>query len=164
MKILPNFFIKNLIMKPIVQGEYGSMSWIENRDQGKIKAFWGSLEEWEKIKTWDDLKLKDDLSKPIRLDYGYDEGKDEDRLDIIDIKKAAEFRGGKCISPSMERGDMDTKLEWECAFSHRFKASPRLVLKAGHWCEKCEAPPWNHQEVARKNPFFAQVFRGENIK
>ena len=161
MKILPNFFIKNFIMKPIALGEYGSMSWIKNENEGKIKAFWGSLEEWEKIKTWDDLKIKDDLSKPIRLDHGYDEGKDEGRLDIIDIKKAAEFRGGKCISPSMVEGDMDTKLEWECAFSHRFKASPRLVLKAGHWCEDCEAPPWNHQKVARKNLFFAQVFRGE---
>ena len=41
-------------------------------------------------------------------------------------------------------------------------ASPKLVLKGGHWCEKCEASPWNYDEIAKKNPFFAQVWGEKN--
>ena len=76
---------------------------------------------------------------------------------IYDIKSSANFRAGYCLSPTMVVGDLDTKLLWKCSFNHEFYASPRLVLKAGHWCQKCAAPPWNDEEIAKQNPFFAQV-------
>ena len=53
---------------------------------------------------------------------------------------------------------MYTKLTWRCAFSHEFDGTPYLVLKTGHWCPECLAPPWNDDEIARRNPFFAQVW------
>ena len=58
-------------------------------------------------------------------------------LGIEDMRQAAEFRGGKCLSATMTKGDLATKLEWECAFGHRFSASPALILLGGHWCEEC---------------------------
>jgi hypothetical protein len=58
----------------------------------------------------------------------------------------------------MTKGDMYTPLEWECHFGHKFTASPRLILHGGHWCPECEPTPWNYSEIARVNPFFAQVW------
>lgn len=159
MRYLSPFFIKKYIMKPIAYSKYGSLNWIKTKDMDRINAFWGSLDDFYSIKTWEDVKVYEDYSKIVRLSHGYDEDKNENLLNIEDMQKAAIFRGGKCLSSSMLDGDMDTKLEWECSFSHKFYASPRLVLKTGHWCQECEAPPWNFDEIAKHNPFFAQVWR-----
>ena len=58
----------------------------------------------------------------------------------------------------MKKGDWTTPLEFECAFGHRFKASPRLVLEGGHWCDECERKSWNYGARAKVDPFFAQVW------
>ena len=61
----------------------------------------------------------------------------------------------------------DTPLNWECAEGHRFTATPRLVLLGGHWCPECmpypykdepNARPWQWDRIAKKNPFFAQLW------
>jgi len=89
------------------------------------------------------------------LKHGYDESKE--KLDLKDIKGAAEFRGGQCLSTQWD-GDIYSKLKWICAFGHEFELKPYTVLKAGHWCPECLPPPWNFDEQARKNPFFAQAW------
>jgi hypothetical protein len=93
-----------------------------------------------------------------RLSHGYDESKPKNELDIKDMQQAAKFRGGECLSKTMTKGDLTTKLKWRCAFGHEFEASPTLVLLGGYWCPDCEAPGWNYDEIAKKNQFFAQVW------
>lgn len=156
---LPCSFTRHLIMRPVCKGRNGTLHWIKSQDKERINAFFGSLDRWRNIKGWKELSIDDDYGKVLVLNHGYDEEKAEDLLDISDMKAAAKYRGGDCLSTSMNRGDLDTKLKWSCAFSHKFQASPRLVLKGGHWCEKCEAPPWNYQQIAEKNPFFQQVWK-----
>lgn len=158
MKYLPNFIIKNFIMKTVCKSDSGTLGWIRSDDRMKIDAFFGSIEDWKEISKWDELSLRKDYGKILKLEHGYDENKDESLLNIDDMKGAAEFRGGTCISACMVEGDMDSQLKWECSFFHKFEASPRLILKTGHWCEECEAPPWNHAEIAKVNSFFAQVW------
>lgn len=160
LKYMPSFVIKDFIMKPIVDSKYGTQKWIKSKDMDKINAYFGSLDQCSLVRTWDDLNLAQDYGKVVVLDHGYDETKDLALLDIEDMKGAAKFRGGKCLSETMIKGDLDTKLKWECGFLHEFMASPRLILKGGHWCETCEASPWNYDEIAKKNPFFAQVWEG----
>ena len=80
------------------------------------------------------------------------------------MQKAAEFRGGKCLSLTMVKGDLYTKLKWLCSEGHEFNASPYLVLKAGHWCSKCVQSPWNFDEQARHNDFLAQVWYADHCK
>ncbi len=92
----------------------------------------------------------------LELNHGYDESKSVEDLTIDDMKKAAKFRGGECISEQFD--GMDSQLQWTCAFGHEFSASPTLTLKAGHWCPECLAPPWDYDKIAKKNPFFAQVY------
>jgi hypothetical protein len=89
------------------------------------------------------------------LDHGYDEAKA--RLELADLHGVAAFRGGACMSGTWD-GDMYTTLGWRCAFGHEFPGKPYTILKAGHWCPMCVAPPWNYDEEARRNPFFAQVW------
>ena len=37
-------------------------------------------------------------------------------------------------------------------------AAENLVLRAGHWCPECLPPIWDYDRIARKNPFFAQIY------
>lgn len=154
---MPSFVTKNFIMKPVSKSKSGTLNWIKSEDEAKINAFFGSLDQWRNIKGWEELSMEYDYDKVLILNHGYNEDKEDMKLNIEDMKKLAEYRGGQCLSQSMVCGDLDTKLKWKCAFSHSFHASPRLILKGGHWCEQCEAPPWNYDEIAEKNPFFAQV-------
>ena len=161
LKYIPPKVIKNNIMKPIAQRENGSLYWIKNNQMDKVNAFFGSLEEWKSIGGWETLSIAaENYNEVLILNHGYDEEKDESLLNIKDIKSAANFRGGECLSTNMIEGDLETKLKWKCGFNHEFIASPRLILKAGHWCDECEAPPWKGKEIAAINPFYAQVYEG----
>jgi len=75
-----------------------------------------------------------------RLNHGYDESKE--RLSLGDLQGAARLRGGECLSGEWD-GDLYSTLAWRCAFGHEFAGKPNTILKAGHWCPVCLAPPWN---------------------
>lgn len=158
LKYLPKSLVKKYAMVPLSLTRNGTMYWIKKDLKDRISAFWGSKKKWLKIPNWDKYEYKIPSSHPIRLNHGYDESKPKSELCIEDMKMAAIFRGGKCLSEYMVKGDLNTKLKWECAFGHEFEGSPTLVLLGGHWCPECEAPPWNYDEIAKKNPFFAQVW------
>ncbi|MHA1927684.1 MAG: NAD-dependent epimerase/dehydratase family protein [Candidatus Thorarchaeota archaeon] len=153
-KIAPASVIRRT-MKKMTESPDGTMHWIESNNKGRISAFWGSLKKWEAIPDWD-TDMPDMDAESYVLNHGYDESKPVETLDLVDMKKAAEFRGGTCLSSRFE--DMSSQLQWECAFGHKFSASPTLILKAGHWCPECLAPPWDFDRIAKKNPFFAQVY------
>lgn len=157
-KYLPSWFLKNFVFKKEAEKPHGTLHWIKNNNQDRITAFFGSIEKWKAIPDWEDFKFIQASREPKLLDHGYDESKPKSELDIEDMKKAAEFRGGECLSTNMQKGDLKTKLNWKCAFGHDFEASPTLVLLGGHWCPECFPTPWNYDEEAKKNPFFAQVW------
>lgn len=158
-RILPTTetFIKT--MEETSKKERGPKWMLDNNKTDWIDSFWGSLENKNNIKTWEEgyelLKLS---KEPTYLDHGYDESKPISELDIEDMKKAAEFRGGKCLSETMTKGDLYTLLKWQCHEGHVFEATPYLILKAGHWCPECEKKAWDHAGWAKQNPFFAQVW------
>lgn len=154
-KVVPAPLIKHLGMKPLTRRKgLGTMWWIKNGDQQRISAFYGTIENWKSIPRWADFDTTPPSKSVTKLDHGYDESKDV--LTIDDVRSAAEFRGGRCLSDSMS--SVADKLEWECQFGHRFTASTALVLGGGHWCPDCLPAPWNYNEIAKGNPFFAQVW------
>lgn len=158
--LAPAFVVKKMMKKVADTPDYGTLNWISRTDcEDRINAFFGSREEREKIPSWAEFDLSRPSDKPVLLDHGYDETKPDEKLDINDCRSAAEFRGGKCISNDMTPGDLDHKLEWECAFGHKFQASPRLILKGGHWCPDCLPAPWRYKEEAKKNAFLAQLVK-----
>ena len=167
--------IRNMIPMPLVKlfvmgrmayrKRDGTMYWIKHNVEGRISAFFKSKEEWAKISAWGvDMPEIPSADNYVRLDHGYNENKPKAELDIKDMQAAARFRGGKCLSDTITTGDLTTKLKWRCAFGHAFEASPTLILLGGYWCPECEAPPWNNDEIAKKNPFFAQVWYNNHDK
>lgn len=179
-RIVPKSLISKLAIQRLFKDTNAPMYWINNGIEGRVNAFFGSREKWEAIpRDWKDYKLfrknqiidddgnvvdyeyRRDIknAKQFLLDHGYDESKPDSELDIEDMRQAAAFRGGKCISETMTKGDLYTKLEWECHDGHRFWSSPYTILKGGHWCPECCQPaPWNFDALAKKIPFFAQVW------
>ncbi len=154
--------------------EHGTQWWIKHRNdpqlgarcQQRISAYYGTYEDYLAIKPWAQMDLSHNSEDAVLLNHGYDETKPLNELDIKDMKAAAEFRGGKCLSATMVKGDLDTQLEWQCAEGHTFKASPRLILLGGHWCPECfpwpyndqNARPWQWDKEAKRNPFFKQLW------
>lgn len=148
-------------------GEHGTMNFVKNKKYDYIDPLFISEEEWAKIPEISKMQHFTDWKKVVYIDHGYDETKPASSLELEDIKNAAKFRGGECLSGDMTRGDMKTKLRFRCAFGHEFEASPRLILEGGHWCPQCERESWNYHEIAKVNPFFAQVWyalHGKNEK
>lgn len=135
------------------------MRFIENNMEEAVDAYWGNRGHWESLPDdINDFKPFTDWAMVVPIDHGYDESKPESELTLADMQKAAEFRGGKCLSETMEKGDWTGKLRFQCAFGHTFEASPRLVLEGGHWCPQCERESWNYAARAKVDPFFAQVW------
>lgn len=189
-KILPPSFISKIAIQRLLNDENSPRKWISEKDEGKVRAYFGSKENlaymperWNEYAVlakgeladadidYDAIRKVENIDKfGYRLSHGYDESKPDCELDIEDMRSAAEFRGGKCLSRAMQRGDLYTKLEWECHDGHRFYASPYTVLKAGHWCPECCQPePWDFDRLAKFTPFFAQVWydthsKGENSR
>ena len=159
-KIAPAWLIKPFMRMIAKDKTFGTLGWLKQNNEERIKAYFGSREERSKIGSWAemrDIHLADE-EEAERLSHGYDESKPLSELDIEDMRQAALFRGGKCLSESMTKGDLATPLEWECSVGHRFFASPTLILLGGHWCDKCMPAPWNFSEEAARNPFLAQVW------
>lgn len=138
--------------------EHGTAKFIEDNMEDHIAAYWGSKKAWRAIPPINEMKHFTGWDTVVHIDHGYDETKPEGDLNLEDIKGAARFRGGECLSRSMKKGDWKTKLKFRCAFGHEFDASPRLVLEGGHWCPVCERESWNYQNRAKVDPFFAQVW------
>ncbi len=160
-------FMKKIAETP----KWGTLDWIKTKDPDRISAYYGTYEDWQKIGGyWDMFKLehydtRNSAADAYKLDHGYDESKPTSELELSDMKQAAEFRGGKCLSKKMTKGDMTTKLKWKCGTcGAEFEASPTLILKGGHWCSHCIIPTekWNYDEVAKTNPFFAQVWYNDH--
>jgi nucleoside-diphosphate-sugar epimerase len=152
---MPAFVFKmahKLVLEP-----FANQCWAREGANDRTEAFFGSPKRSQSVPGWDGLDSYRPADQPLRLNHGYDETRPHDEFDVDVMKGAAEFRGGRLLSPRMTRGDLTTRLRWQCAFGHEFEASPTLVLLAGHWCPRCLPPPWNDDEIARRNPFFAQV-------
>lgn len=145
--------------REVISRKGGVLQFIKDNDEERIKVWFGSKERYEQIpEKWDECIISKPLMLPSFLDHGFDESKPIEELNIEDMKRAAEFRGGKCLSETMNTGNMYQPLKWECASGHIFKATPYTVLFAGHWCPDCMCGEWKYGEDAQVNPFFAQVW------
>ena len=157
--LVPASLIKWGMKQVALTKDLGTLDWLRHKNnEKKIEAYFGGRERQNNIPDWNQFDTTPPSAKAVDLDHGYDETKPDAELDLRDMRKAAEFRGGKCLSENMTKGDLDIPLEWECAFGHKFEATPRMILKGGHWCPECLPAPWNYDEESRRNPFMAQVW------
>jgi len=142
-------------LKRLSHEKDGTMHWIRSGNEARIQAFYGSRKAFDQIPGWDAALPSLDHAQPHhRLRHGYDESLKE--LTLEDLREAASFRGGT-LETGTWNGNMHEPLNWICWQNHSFAMTPHAVLKGGHWCTGCIAPPWNYESLARKNPFAAQV-------
>lgn len=129
-------------------------------------------------KRWTDVKLlsKGDFGdfnalrnaenakkRGLLLSHGYDEEKPMEKWELSDMRSAANFRGGECLSGEY-RGPYE-KLTWKCHDGHAFELTPYTVLRGGHWCPVCCRPvPWDFDRLSKDSPFFAQVWYDSHEK
>lgn len=150
-KILENF-AKKFFTKQ-AKRERGTYNFIKNNEKDKIDAFYGSSEELDNIKN---LPFKKEIGKPIFINHGFDEEKDPQALTYNDLVNAMKFRGIKIISTKLE--NLDSKMQFECPFHHKFNSTPYSILFGGFSCPVCDSIGWNYGERAEKDPFFKQVW------
>jgi hypothetical protein len=135
----------------------GSYWMFENNEEDWIKAFFGSRERQQALPDADHYELFHPSEEVTYLDHGYDEDKGLENLTVEDLRKAAAFRGGKYLENDAP-ADIYTPVRWECADGHEFKMSVNAALHGGHWCPECLAHEWKYGQIAKKNPFYAQVW------
>ena len=130
---------------------------------GSVAAAKALPERWEDYPLADAKAYGAEEAEPLiacrknLLRHGYDENKPPEAWTIEDMRQAAKFRGGKCLSGTMGKTPYD-KLVWECCEGHTFEAAPYTVLIGGHWCPDCMPQPWEFDRLAKKVPYFAQVW------
>ena len=169
-RILPPALIKLFVFRRLLRNENAPRRWVKKNDEGRVIAFFGGREQALALpKKWRDFKITDrsamgaleerpeEVFKEKLLSHGYDEEKPVGKWSLDDMNAAATFRGGKCLSPQMS-GSPYGKLLWQCCEGHTFSAAPYTVLKGGHWCPVCQPQPWNYDMLAKKMPFYAQVW------
>ncbi len=175
-KIVPSALVSKLVVQRLFKNTNAPKYWIKHRIDGRVKAFYGSYENFEKIGTdWkkfpllcegktengevDYAELKDiSNAKPLLLNHGYDESKPLSSLTFDDLEKAAAFRGGRCLSKDYKAGGIYKKVKWQCRDGHEFESAPHTVLKGGYWCPHCcEPKPWRYGALA-DIPFYGQLY------
>jgi hypothetical protein len=154
---LPAWLVKHLIFRPLTRQPRGTMAFIRQGDEERIRAYFGSREEWERIGDWSTFRPPEPTRTPSFLEHGYDESKEPAAWTARDLRDAADFRGGRLLSESMSTGDVATPLRWKCSYGHSFTGSPRLILVGGHWCPVCVRDPAGYARQAETNRFLAQL-------
>ena len=174
-RIIPKSWISKLVFQRLFKDTNAPRYWIEHNIEGRIDCFYGSRdaynaigEDWSFYKLWCEEEGYEEArsgSKMELTNLGFDEYKKPSEIELSDCIKAAEFRGGKCLSTKMEKGDIYKPLLWQCFQGHQFYATPYAVLFAGHWCLEClKEDNWNLDYIAAHVPFYGQVWYDEHDK
>lgn len=169
-KFVPKSLLYIFLFKRLLYHRNSPYKWLNDRDSAKVQAYFGCADDVKKIPTvWKDTKLiaKGDygdyaeMKKTENAEYlshGYDEDKPIEKWRIEDLRQAAEFRGGQCLSEDIGK-NVYKKVKWQCAEGHTFESSPYTVLRGGHWCPHCTIPePCQFDRIAKVAPFYAQIW------
>lgn len=172
-RLLPAKLIKALVVDPLRRTSNAPEYWIKHRIDAKVIAnFKDGYDSMNRKKSWENQPVLDKnlvtedgygekefldedgaISRGLSLDIGYDADKNVDDFTIDDIKKIAEFRGGRCLSDSFLGAD--DRLTFECSEGHRFETTLRVLL-AGFWCPECQRiGVWNYDKLAKSSPFYS---------
>ncbi|NSW50924.1 MAG: NAD(P)-dependent oxidoreductase [Anaerolineae bacterium] len=134
----------------------GTAYWVHHGNTGRISAFYGVGTDVSTMAGWE---MKDDCVSDtdtvVEICHGYNDTGNS--VTLAGLVSAAVYRGGECQSLDWN-GDLFADVRWRCARGHTFIMKPNTVLKGGHWCPDCAAPPWDYDREAQINPFFAQVW------
>lgn len=155
---MPNTQSTKEKLEKISHKEMGTAWMLENNQEDWIHAFFGSREKQEQIKSVEDGYefYHPSEENPVYMDHGYDETKKPEELTVAEIRKAAGFRGCELLEENIP--DIYTPVKFRCSEGHEYSMSVNAMLRGGHWCPECQRNTWHYADMARKNPFYAQVW------
>ncbi len=172
-RLLPTKLVKALVIDPLRRTSNAPEYWLKHRVDAKVIANFkdgynveNKKIDWENQpvlgknlvteKGFGEKELLDESGaekRGLTLDPGYDLDKKLDDFTIDDIRRMAEFRGGKCLSDTYNGAD--DPIAFECSEGHVFKTTLRVLL-AGFWCPECQKTGvWNYDKLAKSSPFYA---------
>lgn len=152
---LPAWLIRDLVMRRLVTRPRGTLHAIRSGDAAAVNASFGSRDAWAAIGDWNDYRPAQPSRTPAFLDHGFDTDLPQSAWSLATLRGVAAFRGGRLESEDLSA--VSVPLWWVCGEGHRFAASPRLVLHAGHWCPQCVADTRGYERQAERNRHLAQV-------
>lgn len=168
-RFVPSGLIRTFLFNRLANDGNAPARWLKDGDAAKVIAAYGGLEQARTLaRRWEDFAVAKaeeygareenpfETFKDRMLCHGYDESKPEEEWSLEDMRDAAGYRGGKCLSN--EYAGARSKLLWQCSEGHTFSATPHTVLKGGHWCPYCQPQPWIYDRLAKKSPYYAQVW------
>lgn len=175
--VVPSVLIKKCAIERLFNNYNSPKYWFKHNDEAKLKAFFGGTEAYKALstRTWEDFPLlcEGKKSDGSRINYeelkdiknaqplhaGFDFEKSDNEITLDDLKTAAEFRGGQCLSKEFTKGNLYAPVEWKTSDGEVFTARPYTVLRAGHWYNPCyKEYVWDFNRLAKTNKFFAQVW------
>lgn len=150
-KIVPSILLKKVMQNITNNDKDGTMNWIKNRNEEKVKVYFGSYEEWKKLPNWDGI----DKSHPSEEDENTylknNAIKAIEEWDLQYMHDFAKYRNGKCLSESMKKGDCTTPLLWENSTGQKFKASPKYVIIGGFFPDQRLLNDMNYKNYMETN-------------
>lgn len=155
---MPNTASQKEKLERISHKEMGTAWMLEENKQDWIRAFFGSKEKQQQIKSVEEGYefFHPSEENPVYLDHGYDESRPLAELTVEEIQKAAAFRGCKLLDETIP--DIYTPVRFVCSEGHVYEMSINAMLQGGHWCPECQKQAWHYADMARKSPFYAQVW------
>ena len=130
-KLAPAKLIKMIMRRVTHDKNAGTMHCIKSNDLAKIEIYFGSREVWEKIPSWKNFdKTRPSEEYPLKSKRHIISKPVQD-WELQDMQEMAFAYGGKCLSESMLKGDVETPLLWENSAGNSFHASPRYVAMGG---------------------------------
>lgn len=177
-KIVPKGLIYLFLFRKLLHHENSPYAWVKKKDLPRVQAYFGGMEQYNKIpEKWSEVKVLargdfgdyDEMrdiaytkKEGVLLSHGYDEGKTQADWSEEELNSAAAFRGGEYLGGY--GGDTYAPVKWKCCEGHEFELTPYTVLRGGHWCPKCAPMPWKFDRLAKKTPFYAQVWYDSHDK
>ena len=170
-RLAPASLVRRFLKKLTEVKDLGSQYWIKH-DPDRVKAYYGSLEEYRSIGSWPMIRpgrMEKDKERALEsgeaviLNHGYDTSRPIYSLSAAEIEKAAVFRGGHFLGPETGIGKKGTVFEWECEHGHRFTATLEYVLLGGGWCDVCDIDGIR-SHVTSRNRFTWQVLSGQCLE
>lgn len=131
--LVPAFVMRAFMKWVAGRNELAPLYWKKHNIKERIDAHFGGIDKWLAQPGWEGIDLSRPSETATRRSHGYDETKPAGELNIDDMREAASSRGGKCLSATMQPGDLTTLLKWQTADGTQFEASPASVLLGGHW-------------------------------
>lgn len=118
----------------------GPMWGIKNWKEGRITAYFGSLDRWKKLKGWESFNLKRPADTPPQKSS-------TPQYTAGSIAAICSRRGMQGIPQEFLEGETKMGMEGEiapdqmltliCRHGHSFRMKARTLIEGGHWCPEC---------------------------